>query len=163
MAVWMNAAHRTMGGDVGERMEAGGWNNIHCPLRNGHQGGRLGLGGSTWLIVWCVVVRMRRQVQDYLHKNNKRKSMRVTPSKYNQVIFSFMLLCDVSDVLFFQWLYIDFLMWVSEKIDWTSVSDITCYFGRLDVQVCIGLDTEDLIHDVVFDVFLVGLCISDAR
>jgi hypothetical protein len=24
MAVWMNAAHRTMGGDVGERMEAGG-------------------------------------------------------------------------------------------------------------------------------------------
>jgi hypothetical protein len=24
MAVWMNAAHRMMGGDVGERMEAGG-------------------------------------------------------------------------------------------------------------------------------------------
>jgi hypothetical protein len=24
LAVWMNAAHRTMGGDVGERMEAGG-------------------------------------------------------------------------------------------------------------------------------------------
>ena len=24
MAVWMNAAHWTMGGDVGERMEAGG-------------------------------------------------------------------------------------------------------------------------------------------
>ena len=57
-------------------------------------------------MVDCVMCggleRMRRQVQDYLHENNKRKSMRVTPSKYNKVIFSFMLLCGVSNVLFFQ-------------------------------------------------------------
>jgi hypothetical protein len=35
MAVWMNAAHRTMGGDIGEKMEVGGCNNIHCQQRNG--------------------------------------------------------------------------------------------------------------------------------
>jgi hypothetical protein len=51
--------------------------------------------------VWWFRENEAASARFYLHENKKRKSMRVTPSKYNKVIFSFMLLCDVRDVYFF--------------------------------------------------------------
>jgi hypothetical protein len=57
-------------------------------------------GGSKIERCCCVMVGVVSEI--ILMKNNKSKSMRVTPLKYNKVIFSFMFLCNVADLLFFQ-------------------------------------------------------------
>jgi hypothetical protein len=116
--IWVIASYWMIAGSVSERMEAGGWNDIVCRPRNGcrHDGSE-----DVMFMVdrrWCVMIGVVSEI--ILMKNNKRKSMRVTPSKYNRVIFSFMFLCDVADLLFFLWLYIDFLMWESMK-KWLNI------------------------------------------